>query len=567
MSLFTLTGRWRQAARERDRRRADIAYGRVRLRWILRGFLLVYAAVVLKLLLFAVLPSDRFARSGGSDTVATARPDILDRNGEVLATDIKTASLFAEPRKIIDVDEAAEALAAALPELNPKEVRSRLASDKGFVWLKRELNANQQAAVHRLGIPGIGFLPENRRVYPMSRVASHVLGHVNIDNQGIAGIEKHLDRDGLGALHAAGFAIRNSALAPVNLSLDMRVQFALRDELAGAIERYKAKAALGVVLDVRTGEVLGMSSLPDYDPNDPKESLDPNRMNRVSTGVFEMGSIFKSITVAMAIDAGRVKLTDSFDASQPLHYGRFTIHDYHAKRRALTVPEIFIYSSNIGTARIAMTVGVEGQKAFLRKMGLLDRLRTELPESGEPLFPKKWAEINLITIAFGHGISVSPLQFASAASALVNGGLLIPPTFFPRSREEAAALATRVVRPETSEALRYLMRLNAEKGSAKRADVPGYQVGGKTGTAEKVEHGHYSRNKLFTTFVATFPTDDPRYLVLVCLDEPNPATTGGVATSAMNAAPATRGVIERIAPMLGIAPSFATVAEGHASGL
>ena len=556
-----------EAGAARLPRRARIALGSGRLRLILVGFALLYLAILVRLFLLAALPPDSQAHGGGNDTVAAARPDILDRNGEILATDIRTASLFAEPRKIIDVDEAVEQLTAALPELNAKEVRTRLSSDKGFIWLKRELTLPQQAAIHRLGLPGVGFLPESRRVYPMNRMGSHVLGHVNIDNQGIAGIEKHLDSDGLGALHAAGLAGKNAALAPATLSLDMRVQFALRDELAGALERYKAKAAVGVVLDVRTGEVLAMNSLPDYDPNDPKESLDPDRMNRLTAGVFEMGSTFKSFTVAMALDSGKVKLSDNFDARVPLRFGRHTINDFHGKHRVLSVPEVFIYSSNIGTARMAMVVGVEGQKAFLKRLGLLDRLRTELPESAEPLFPKKWTEINLVTISFGHGLSVSPLQTAVAAAALVNGGFLIPPTLFPRGEAEAKALAKRVLRPETSEAVRSLMRLNVEKGSGKRAEVPGYRVGGKTGTAEKVENGRYSHNKLFTTFIATFPTDDPRYLVLICLDEPKRTLeSGGAATAAVNAAPTAGRVIARIAPMLSVAPRFAET-EKHASGL
>ena len=520
-------------------------------------FALIYAVIALRLVLFAVVPESHVMRRGGSgDAVATARPDILDRNGEILATDVRVPSLFAEPRHLIDVDEAVELLTAVMPDLDTSELRDRLGSKRGFAWLKREIKPKQQQEVHRLGIPGVGFLNENKRVYPNGREVSHLIGHVNIDNQGIAGLEKWLDNRGLADLHRAGFA-SDRAQQPLELAVDLRVQHALRDELAAATEKFKAKASAGVVLNVRTGEIVAMVSHPDYDPNIPKESLDPNRINRLTTGVFEMGSTFKALTVAMALDAGKATLNSSFDARAPLHYGKFAISDYHAQRRVLTVPEIFTYSSNIGAAKMALAVGVEGHKAFLRKIGQLDRLRTELPESAEPLAPKRWGELNTVTIAFGHGLSVAPLQALMGFGALMNGGYLIPPTFLRRSEEEARALAKRVIKPETSVTMRYLMRLNAEKGSGSKADVAGYYVGGKTGTAEKVVGGRYSKTKLLCDFIAVMPADDPHYLVLILLDEPQPLPeTHGYATSGWNAAPTAAKVIARVAPMLGLLPRF-----------
>ncbi len=520
-------------------------------------FAVLYAVIAARLVLFAVAPDSHVARRGGSgDAVATARPEILDRNGEVLATDVRTPSLFAEPRRIIDVDEAVELLTAVMPDLDTSELRERLGSKRGFAWLKREIKPKQQQEVHRLGIPGIGFLNENKRIYPNGREVSHLIGHVNIDNQGIAGLEKWLDNRGLADLHRAGFA-SDRQQEPLALAVDLRVQHALRDELAAAAEKFKAKASAGVVLDVRSGEIIAMVSHPDYDPNNPKEALDPNRMNRLTTGVFEMGSTFKALTVGMALDSGKVTLNSSFDARAALRYGKFAINDYHAQRRVLTVPEVFTYSSNIGAAKMALAVGVEGHKAFLRKIGQLDRLRTELPESAEPLVPKRWGELNTVTIAFGHGLSVAPLQALMGFGALMNGGYLIPPTFLKRSEEEARAVAKRVVKRETSIAMRYLMRLNAEKGSGSKADVKGYYVGGKTGTAEKVVGGRYSKTKLLCDFIAVMPADEPRYLVLVMLDEPQPLPeTHGYATSGWNAAPTTAKVIERIAPMLGLKPRF-----------
>jgi cell division protein FtsI (penicillin-binding protein 3) len=343
----------------------------------------------------------------------------------------------------------------------------------------------------------------------------------------------------------------------VELAVDLRVQHALRDELILARDKFKAKAAAGLITDARTGEIVAMVSVPDYDPNNPREALDPTRINRLTTGVYEMGSTFKALTLAMALDSGKVTLNSVFDASHALQMGKFTIHDFHAQNRALTVPEIFTYSSNVGTARIALRLGVEHHKWFLRKVGQLDRLRTELPESAEPLWPRRWAELNSVAIAFGHGIAVAPLEAMMAIGALMNGGLMIPPTFIKRTEKEAMALATRVISPQTSEKMRYLMRLNVEKGTATKADVKGYYVGGKTGTSEKVVGGRYSKTKVLTAFTAVMPADQPKFLLLIMLDEPQGLPeTHGFATSGWNAVPVGGAVISRVAPLLGIEPRY-----------
>ncbi len=521
------------------------------------AFAAIYGVIALRLVMFAEQSDGHGARrSVGADALATARPDILDRNGQILATDVKAPSLFAEPRKLIDVDEAEELLTAVLPDLDGNEVRERLSSKRGFVWLKREISAKQQQDIHRLGIPGVGFLTENKRVYPNGPVVSHQIGHVNIDNQGIAGIEKWLDGQGLAALHMAGLAT-DQLQRPVQLALDLRVQFALRDELVKAREKFKAKASSGVIVNVNTGEIVALASEPDYDPNNPREANDPTRINRLTTGVYEMGSSFKSFTLAMALDSGKVTLDSKFDARGDLHYGKFTIHDYHAQHRILSVPEIFTYSSNIGSARMALSLGVDYHKAFLKKLGQLDRLRTELPESAEPLVPKHWSELNTVTIAFGQGLSVAPLQAVMGIAALVNGGRLIPPTFLKRDQAAADRLATRVIKPETSDKMRYLLRLNVEKGTATRANVAGYYVGGKTGTSEKVVGGRYSKTKVLTSFTAIMPADKPQYLLLIMIDEPQGlAETHGFATSGWNAVPVGAKVIERVAPLLDIPPRF-----------
>jgi cell division protein FtsI (penicillin-binding protein 3) len=557
MTALTERPAWRHvdgagiAAREggnelRGRRRASLAM-------IVFGVLFGVLAVRLVLLGATAAPAEE-ARANYAAGGAQARPDIVDRNGETLATDIKTASLFAEPRYVNDPDEATESLATVFPDIDRDRLRRILSTDAAFAYIKREITPRQQEEVHDLGIPGIGFRVENRRFYPGGPTAAHILGTVNIDNQGIAGIEKYIDSAFLTDLRSAGFVAQRS-LAPVRLAMDLRVQHVVRDELAAAMELYRAVAAVGIVLDVTTGEVVAMSSLPDYDPNNRDEALEPENMNRATVGVFEMGSTFKGFTTAMALDSGRVSITDSFDARGALTIGRHTISDFHGKHRVLTVPEIFIYSSNIGTARMALAAGGAEQAAFLDRLGLLDVLKTELPEAGAPLSPPlPWSKISSATIAFGHGISVSPMQTAVAGAALVNGGYFIPPTFLPRTAEEAAAVARPVMQPATSDLLRSLFRLNVLKGSGRRADVEGYIVGGKTGTAEKVVNGRYSSDKRRNAFIAAFPMDAPKYLVLVLLDEPKPEKPGMGATAGLNTAPTAGSIIRRIAPMLGIAP-------------
>ena len=533
------------------------AKARARVGFAIVAFTLVYGVIAGRLVMFAAggeIPGAR--RTASQDAIATSRPDIVDRNGEILATDVKAASLFGEPRRIIDRDEAIELLTGTLPDLDEGEVRQRLSSKKGFVWLKREITSEQQQAIHRLGIPGLGFLRENRRVYPSGPVVSHLIGHVNIDNQGIAGIEKWLDGNGLADLHRAGFAT-DRLQKPVELAVDLRVEQALRDELLKAKEKFKAKAAAGLVSNVRTGEIVAMVSVPDYDPNNPREANDPTRINRLTTGVFEMGSTFKALTLAMALDSGKANLNTLYNAGGPLKYGRFTIRDTHPLGRAMTLSEVFTFSSNVGAAKIALSQGVEAHKAFLRKVGQLDRLRTELPESAEPIVPKRWGELNTITISFGHGLSVAPLQAVMGINACINGGYLIPPTLLKRTEEEAMVVAKRVLKTDTSDKMRYLMRLNAEKGTARKADIAGYYIGGKTGTSEKVVNGRYSKKQVLNSFTAIMPSDNPRFQLLIMLDEPQALPeTHGFITSGWNAVPTGGKVIERIAPLLGIEPRF-----------
>ena len=496
------------------------------------------------------------ARNKSNIALTAARPRILDRNGQTMALDIQVQSLFAEPREIENPDETYEALTTVLPELNFDKTMRRLKSGQGFVWIKREITPRQQADILALGLPGIGFRGESKRYYPGDETASHILGLTNIDSQGIAGVEKHLDDTWLKDLHNSGFDVKQE-LEPVKLSIDLRVQHFVREALSEAMEKYKAIGAAGVVLDVHTGEIVAMSSLPDYNPNTLSKKLRKDQLNRMSAGAYEMGSTFKMFTTAMALDSGKVNINSRFDARKPLKIGRFRINDFHGKKRILSVPEVFIYSSNIGTAKMADVVGIDGHREFIKRLGLLDKMDgLELPEIARPSEPKKWKKVNSITISYGHGVSTTPLQTAVAAAAMVNGGKLLKPTLFPRSKGEATRLSKQVLKPQTTDMMRYLMRLNVLKGSGKRAEVPGYLVGGKTGTAEKVVNGKYSSAVRFNAFLSAFPVTDPKYVVLVIVDEPKPEKGQRYATAGMNAAPTVASIVRRSAPVLGINPDF-----------
>jgi cell division protein FtsI (penicillin-binding protein 3) len=479
------------------------------------------------------------------------RPDIFDRKGTLLATDIKSATLYADPARVIDVDELVEQVTGVLPGVDAAELREKLKQGRRFVSIKRELSPNQQAEVHELGVPGLAFVDEYRRVYPVGSTACHVVGHVDTDNRGLAGIEQFIDEN-------PQLSMASTSGESVTLALDLGVQHVLHEELTAAVNMYQAKAAAGIVIDVHSGEVVGMASLPDYDPNHREQALDKDRLNRINSGAYEMGSVFKVFTVASALDAGTVNLRSSYDASSPIHVASFTIDDFHGKKRRLTVPEIFIYSSNIGAAKMALDLGGDRQRTYLTKLGLLSRATTELGGSASPIVPARWEKLTTMTVAFGHGLSVTPLQLASAMVPLVNGGIAVPLTFLPRSREEGMSVGTRVLKRETSEAMLSLLRLKVLKGTGKRAEVEGFRVGGKTGTAEKVVGRHYSTSALLTSFLSTFPTDAPEYVVLVMLDEPQRvAASNHEATAGVNAAPTVGRIIKRIAPILGVSPKLA----------
>jgi cell division protein FtsI (penicillin-binding protein 3) len=538
-------------------RKARGTLTRARINWMMIAIVLGFLLVGGRLIQLGMVETDTSIEGQTRDAIQASRPPILDRNGLEMAVDIRVPSLFAEPRRIIDVDEAAEALLTVLPDLDPEWLRARLTGDKGFVWIQRELTPAVQDRVMRLGIPGIDFITESKRFYPAMAEASHVLGSVNVDNQGIAGIERHMDSENVALLQELGLA-RGAALAPVELAVDMRVQHVLHSQLVDAMERYQAIAAAGVIMDIYTGEVIALASLPDFNPNEPATALVKDSFNRITSGIFELGSTFKTVTIAGALDSGLVDINDQFDARFGVQFGRYTISDFHGKNRILSLPEVYKYSSNIGTIRIMQQWGKDNFRAFLTRLGFDERVPFELPEMRNPTVPETFSEVGAATASFGHGLSVSPLHMAVAISAFTNGGNYVPPTLYRRDATAAQALYTRVLQPETSDAMRYLMRLNALEGSGSRMDraADGYRSGGKTGTAEKVVDGRYSSNKVLNIFASAFPMDDPRYALVMMVDEPKAENPQSGTTAGWNAGEMTGRIIGRIAPMLGVAPDF-----------
>jgi cell division protein FtsI (penicillin-binding protein 3) len=505
-------------------------------------FLLAFVAVSGRLVELAAFDARAEKAASSGESPIPRRADIFDRNGVLLATSLPTPSLYGDPREILDPVDAANKLLKVFPDLDRADLIDRLTRKGHFIWIRRNLTPNEQFAVNRLGLPGLDFLTEARRVYPQGRVAAHVLGFTDVDGRGLAGVE-----------HAFEATLRGGE--PVRLSLDVRVQAILRSELAQTIRDFDAIGGAGLILDVTNGETLAMVSLPDFDPNGAGASDEETRFNRVTQGVYEMGSTFKLFTLAMALDSGTTTLSGGYDASHPIRVARFTIRDYHAKNRWLSVPEILVHSSNIGAAHMALDVGGRLQRKYLDQLGLLTPPAVELPEVETPLVPDPWRDINTMTIGFGHGIAVSPLQLAAATAAVANGGFFRPPTIV--LREGVAPRGERVLSRETSETMRALMRIVVQRGTGNRAEVAGLRVGGKTGTAEKQVAGHYRRNARLSSFVGAFPMDSPRYLVLVMIDEPKGnKSTYFYATGGWVAAPTVGRVVQRIAPILGVEPEF-----------
>ncbi len=473
------------------------------------------------------------------------RADIVDRNGVILARSLKTSSLFADAALVRDPKKVTKDLQNIFPELSYGATLQKLQSKKRFVWLKRNITPEQQSKLLYLGHPGLNFKEEMNRVYPQGALTAHLVGASGVDGQGLAGLERSFDE-----LLAQGGE-------PLELTLDVRLQHALKREISTAMTEFKGKAGAGVVMDAETGEVLAAVSLPDYDPQNFQQEKDNHKFNRFSQGVYELGSSFKVFSTAAMLEKTESRMGQSFDVREPIKVGRYKIRDYHPEKRTLSLPEVFIHSSNIGSAMMGRAVGTEELKSFYKDLGLLNAPDFEISEVGKPLVPSPWSEVNTLTASFGHGIAVSPLQLVSATSSIVNGGVLVSPKIV-KSTENPVNKdgALRVVSPETSHRMRQLLRLVVTEGTGRNANVEGYFVGGKTGTAEKPGAGGYDRKKLISSFLGVFPMDNPRYVVFAMVDEPQGTKASyGYATGGWVGAPIVKRVVSSMVSILGIPPS------------
>jgi cell division protein FtsI (penicillin-binding protein 3) len=465
------------------------------------------------------------------------RADIFDRNDVLVATDLKTKSLYISSVLIKDQEKIAQGLVKIFPDFSYAEILKKISEEKNsrqWILIRRNLTPHQVSQVQNMQLAGLLFEDDLIRVYPQKAIASHFVGYVDLDRKGLAGMEMQYDRK-----------LRKGE--NLHLTLDIRIQDILHYELLKAMEEYNARAAAGLVMNVNNGEILALSSLPEFDPNLQSDASPNQRFNRVTNGVYELGSVFKVLTNAAAFEKNLVKIDDIYNVSEPIKYGRFTINDYHKIKDEMTVGEIFSHSSNVGTVKIADKLGADNQKDFLAKLGLLKKIDADFPGMGRPIFPRLWREINLYTISYGYGISITPLHLAMAVSAIVNGGILYYPSFV---KTEVQPEGQRVIKESTSKIMRQMLREAVTGGTGKKANIEGYEVGGKTGTAELAESGSYNERQTMVSFIAAFPISQPQYLVYIILDRPNHIfNTGG-----MVAAPVAGKIINNIAPLLQIKP-------------
>ena len=560
--------------RERSRRRREEIRDHARRR--AEGRLLVLSAFFLCAFCAIGLRMGSLAASGPAESrgpaavgkIVAQRPDIVDRRGRVLATNLHTHSLYARPRIMIDPEGAARSLAEIFPGLDEEELLGRFEGKRKFLWIRKRISPEQMQAVHEIGEPGLMFGPRETRLYPNGAIAAHVLGGSAYGREGVgaaeivgvAGVEKSFD----GFLRDPSEGGR-----PLELSLDLAVQTAIERVLGGGMRLMNAKGAAAVLMDARSGEIFAMASLPDFDPNRrpaPPAGGDPSDsplFNRAVQGLYELGSTFKTFAVAQALELGIVDVDSVVDASAPMEWGRHSIGEFQGGNFGpkLPVSDVLVRSSNVAAARLALRIGGERQRAFLGDLGILEPSPVELVEASaaRPLFPERWSEISTITASYGHGVSVSQLHLAAAYAGLLNGGMRVTPTLLKRGREEPGP---RILSKEVSADLRAMLRraVTDPAGTGNLGDVPGYGVGGKTGTADKAkERGGYHDGKVVATFAAVFPIDDPRYVLVVTLDEPAGVSDGELRRAAgWTAAPVAAEAIRRAGPLLGIRPEIET---------
>jgi cell division protein FtsI (penicillin-binding protein 3) len=488
------------------------------------------------------------------------RADITDRNGRILATNFETHALYAQPRQMIDPVHSAAELVRIFPELDEARLVRDFTGDRRFLWIRRQISPEQMQAVHDIGDPGLLFGPREMRLYPNGPIAAHILGGASYGREGVdsaevigtAGVERYFDA-----------MLRDPANegVPLALSIDLTLQATMEEVLQGGMTLLNARGAAAVLMDLHTGEIMAMASLPDFDPNNRPRVLtsgdqsDSPLFNRALQGVYELGSVFKIFTVAQSIELGLINAATMIDTRGPLVWGRFRIRDFHDYGPQLSATDVIVESSNIGTARIAMEIGAENQRSFLDTLGLLEPVPLEMVEAstGSPLLPTNWSEISTMTISYGHGLSASPLHLAQAYASLLNGGTRIVPTLL---RQDGPQNGERVVSEEVSATAREMLRAVVTRGTASFAEVPGYAVGGKTGTADKPRpQGGYYDDKVIATFAGVFPANDPRYVIVVTLDEPV-ETSGSEPrrTAGWTAVPVAAEMIRRTAPLMGLRP-------------
>jgi cell division protein FtsI (penicillin-binding protein 3) len=508
----------------------------------------IIALIVVRILYLAAF-GEHAGRKIGATTLIPERGDIIDRDGQPLARTIDAWTIAIHPSKVIgDKLELARSLARLLPEHDEATYFAMLKSDKPFYYLRRRAPPSLVQAVNALGEPGVALQREPDRLYPQTSLAAHVIGYTDVDGHGVAGMERAFDEQ---------LSAPQTRDKPLTLSISSRIQQALEHELLEAMTHFSAIGAAGIIMDIHTGEVLAMTSLPQLNPNAAGSGSEEARFNRATLGVYELGSTFKPFTVAMAMDAGIVKsFGQMYSCPKELPAYGHVVHDTHPYGRMCSVAEIMKESSNIGTAQIADQLGAARQKEFLKKMGFLDPVRVELRERGRTLTPgSRWGPFETMTVGFGHGIAVTPLHLATGYATLFNGGVYRPATLLKVDRNHPVPQGVRVFSENTSYKMRSLLRLVVTEGTGKKADAPGYRVGGKTGTAEKLANGRYTSAAVVTSFAGVFPMDEPRYVMVMMLDDPKAtAETYGFHTAAWNIGPAFGMTVSRIAPMLGVRP-------------
>lgn len=515
---------------------------------LVAAFFIVYCAIALKLIMVA--SSVYVNMKSTYNKVDTARVDIVDRNGNLLAVNLPAASLFANPTKVLEPELAVEKLQKVFPDLNKKHLLEQLKSDKRFTWIKRDIMPKEQEMIHNLGMPGFEFEREQKRIYTYGNLFSHIIGYVGRDMEGLAGVEKHFDEFLMGQEKAAKSGLSGRSL---QLSLDTRMQSILHEEIDLIVKKFGAKGAAGILVDPNNGEIIALVSKPDFDPHHPGLAKADNLFNIATQGVYEMGSGMKALTLAIGFDTKATSMRDAYDLTY-MKVGKFRVKDYHTLTGWHTVPEIFLNSSNIGVSQIMLEIGRNNLRQYLKKLKLMDRLDIELPERARPLFQpySMWSDISLVTMSYGYGISESPAHFMQAMIPLVNGGIMYPLTILKRD-PVAKLTGERVFSTETSEAMRQVMRLVVSEGTGKKAEVEGYYVGGKTGTANKAVAGRYDSNKRISSFFGIIPASNPKYMLYVVVDEPKGIKeTFGFAGGGWTAAPVVGKVFERMATLYGM---------------